>query len=68
MTRHLVVVMDPVDHIKAYKDTTVGLLREAGRRGYRIDFLEARDLALSANRPVARVRSMVVRDSDKEWC
>lgn len=68
MTRHLVVVMDPVDHIKAYKDTTVGLLREASRRGYRMDFLEARDLALAANRPVARVRSLVVRDSDKDWC
>ncbi len=68
MTRHLVVVMDPVDHIKAYKDTTVGLLREAGRRGYSIDFLEARDLALEAGRPMARVRSMGVRDSDKDWC
>ncbi|WP_298136607.1 glutathione synthase [Acidiferrobacter sp.] len=68
MTRRLAVVMDPVDHIKAYKDTTVALLREAASRGYSIDFLEARDLALAANRPVARVRSMTVRDSDEDWC
>ncbi len=60
--------MDPVDHIKAYKDTTVGLLREASRRGYRIDYLEARDLALSEGRATARVRGMTVHDSDKDWC
>ncbi|MHB1512824.1 MAG: glutathione synthase [Acidiferrobacter sp.] len=68
MTRSLAVIMDPVDHIKAYKDTTVGLLREAGRRGYRIDYLEARDLELRGDRLMAQARSMVVRETDEDWC
>ena len=68
MTRRLAVIMDPVDHIKSYKDTTVGLLREATRRGYRIDYLEARDLALRADRLLAQARSMVVSEDDQHWC
>ncbi len=68
MTHRLAVIMDPFDSIKVYKDTTVGLLREAARRGYRIDYLEARDLALHGDRLMAQARSMVVRETDEDWC
>ncbi len=68
MNRRLAVVMDPVDHIKAYKDTTVGLLREAKRRSYQIDFLEARDLGLRGDRAVGQARPLTVQDSDDDWC
>ena len=32
----LLVVMDPIDHIKYQKDTTLALLLAAARRGYEL--------------------------------
>jgi len=68
MTRRLGVVMDPVEHIKAYKDTTVGLLREAQRRDYQIDYLEAGDLELRNQHLFGHTRRMTMHSSDTPWC
>lgn len=68
MTRRLAVIMDAVDHIKAAKDTTVGLLREAQRRGYSLDYLEGGDLELQGDKLVGWGRRMTMRDSDRDWC
>ncbi len=68
MIRRLGVVMDAVDHIKAYKDTTVGLLREAQRRGYRIDYMEPQALALRDGVPLAHARAMTLTADDTAWC
>ena len=67
MTRRLGVVMDAVSHIKGYKDTTVGLLREAQRRGYEIDYLEVGDLELHKQDLVARARPLEILASDQAW-
>lgn len=68
MTRRLGVIMDALDHIKAYKDTTVGLLREAQRRNYQIDYLEAGDLELRNQDLFGHARRMAVHSSDTSWC
>lgn len=68
MSRRLGVIMDPVGHIKAYKDTTVGLLREAQRRGYTLDVLEVRDLELHGQELLGQARRMTVSSSDSSWC
>ena len=42
----LLVVMDPIDHIKYQKDTTLGLLLVAQQRGYALHYAEMSDLTL----------------------
>ncbi|HUW98809.1 MAG TPA: glutathione synthase [Acidiferrobacter sp.] len=68
MMRRLCVIMDPVEQIKGYKDTTVGLLREAQRRGYQIDCLEAGELELRNQHLFGHGRRMVLRAADAPWC
>lgn len=68
MTIRLGVVMDPVDHIKAYKDTTVGLLREAARRAYQIFYLEPGDLSLRDGTVYGHARALTVHADDTRWC
>lgn len=68
MSRRLGVIMDPVDHIKGHKDTTVGLLREAQRRGFGIDYMEIGDLELRKQDLMAHARPLVTEASDQAWC
>ena len=42
----LLVVMDPIDHIKYQKDTTLALLLAAHARGYELHYAEMQDLRL----------------------
>ena len=42
----IAVVMDPIDDIKPKKDTTLAMLLAAQRRGWRVSYLEMRDLWL----------------------
>ena len=50
MGARLGVVMDPIDHIKPWKDTTLALLLEAARRGYELHYMEPGDLVLDGDR------------------
>ena len=42
----LLVVMDPIDHIKYPKDTTLALLLAAQQHGYALHYAEMADLSL----------------------
>ena len=68
MTRRLAVIMDPLPEIKGYKDTTVGLLREAARRGYRIHSGEPGDLILRDGRVHMIGRALEITGEDRDWC
>ena len=65
--RHLVVLMDPIRDIRIAKDTTFALLLEAGRRGYRIDYLVQGGLAIRDGAPWARIAPLEVRDDPADW-
>lgn len=67
MKARLGVIMDPVQHIKGYKDTTVGLLREAQRRGYEIDYMEVGDLELRDQTLIAHAQPLVTEAADHPW-
>ena len=41
-------VVDPLDHLKPYKDSSVAMMREAARRGHEIHAFEARELGVDA--------------------
>ncbi len=56
--RRLAVVMDPIEHLKYAKDTTLAMMLAAQRRGYALTYLRMEDLslrdgvAMGAGRPV----------------
>lgn len=66
-TVRLGVVMDPIEHIKPAKDTTLAMLLEAQRRGYALEYMTQGDLWVLEGRLGARMRSLQVRDDPDCW-
>ncbi|WP_440996460.1 glutathione synthase [Arhodomonas sp. SL1] len=67
MSVRLGVVMDPIAHIKPYKDTTLAMLLEAQRRGWPIQYMELGDLSLRDGTARAHMRELRVRDDRHDW-
>jgi len=67
MARQLAVLMDPIDHIKVKKDTTLALLLEAQRRGWTLHYLTQGDLALRAGDAWGHMATLTVRDDMDDW-
>ena len=66
-TRTLGVVMDPIGGIHPDKDTTLGLLHAAQKKGWRLLYFEQRDLFLSDGRARARARDLRVALDTTRW-
>jgi len=66
MTR-LGVVMDPIDSIKTYKDSSFAMLLAAQARGWTLHYLEPADLYLRDGHCHARWRPLTVRDDPADW-
>jgi len=67
MTVRLGVVMDPIDSIKPYKDTTLAMLLEAQRRGWDLHYMTLTDIALHGGDAWARSRTVQVWDDNADW-
>ncbi|MEO7216754.1 MAG: glutathione synthase [Gemmatimonadaceae bacterium] len=67
MIRRLGVVMDPIAGIHPEKDSTLAMLLEAARRGWRLDYMEVGDLRLRDGHAEATVRPLTVIDDNKHW-
>lgn len=63
----LAVVMDPIDHIKPAKDTTLAMLLAAQKRGWTLLYMEQADLWLDNGVAWGRARPVTVRDDLKDW-
>jgi len=63
----LLFVVDPLDHLKAYKDTSVAMMREAARRGHAVWVCTPLDLAASGTSVTARVTRLALNDDDHAW-
>lgn len=61
------VVMDPIDSIKPYKDTSLALLLAAQRRGWTLQYLEQTDLFIRDGQACGRMRPLEVSDDLKQW-
>jgi glutathione synthase len=61
------VVMDPIASIKFAKDSTLAMLLAAQARGFRLLYLEQRDLSLRDGRALGRVRDLTVRANPEDW-
>ena len=67
MAISLGVVMDPIAHIKFYKDTTLALLLAAQERGWDLHYMEQSDLYLQQGEAFASTRTLFVADNSESW-
>ena len=61
-------VLDPLDRLKAYKDSSIAMMREAARRGHEVHALEAGRMVVREGSVVARVQRLEVGGDDDAWC
>ena len=61
------VVMDPIESITVYKDTTLAMLLEVQRRRWSIYDMEQEDLFQRDAESMARMRALRVHDDTKHW-
>jgi glutathione synthase len=69
MSEHmrLGVVMDPIDHLKYEKDSTLAMLLAAQARGHELAYLEQGDLSLRDGVAFGHVRPLTVRADPASW-
>ncbi len=67
MTKTIGIVMDPIESITPYKDTTLLLLLAAQDRGWKIMYMEQKDLFLDNNIPCASMVELKVKDDEAKW-
>jgi glutathione synthase len=67
MTIQLGVVMDPIESIKIYKDSTFAMLLAAQTRGWNIHYMQQHNLSLQDNTCWAETRHLRVQDNASDW-
>jgi glutathione synthase len=67
MAISLGVVMDPIAHLKFYKDTTLALLLAAQERGWDLHYMEQSDLYLQQGEAFASTRTLFVANNSESW-
>lgn len=67
MTIALGVVMDPIDSINYYKDSTLAMLLAAARRGWQLYYMEMGDLSLTGGKAQGQMRPLQVFANEKRW-
>ncbi len=60
-------VVDPLDGLKPYKDSSVAMMREAARRGHEVQAFEAREMFVRDGSILAATRVLRVFDDDAHW-
>jgi glutathione synthase len=63
----LAFVVDPLGELKAYKDSSIAMMREGVRRGHEIHTLEARSMFVQDNTVRARVQRLEVGEDNEAW-
>jgi glutathione synthase len=63
----LAFVVDPLPALKAYKDSSIAMMREAARRGHSVHALEARDMFIRESAVSAAVVDLEVTGDDERW-
>ena len=60
-------ILDPLPLLKAYKDSSVAMMRALVARGHRVFALEAADIYWSSGATRGRVAPLEVRATDDDW-
>jgi glutathione synthase len=60
-------ILDPLPLLKAYKDTSISMMRALVRRGHRVFALEQSDIYWRDGLTAARTRPLALHDDDHHW-
>jgi glutathione synthase len=63
----LLFVLDPLDSLKAYKDSSIAMMRAAQSRGHAVYSCEVADLGAGAQPVAASARRLSLLDNDQDW-
>jgi len=61
------IVMDPIESITPYKDSSLAMLLEAERRNAEIHYFEQKDLRLLSGKALGQSTLLHVRDDNDDW-
>ncbi len=61
------MVMDPIESITPYKDSSLAMLLEAQRRDAEIHYFQQGDLKLLDGKAIGRSQRLHVRDDNEDW-
>jgi len=64
---NLLFIIDPPDSLKAYKDTTVSMMRAAQRRGHAVHVCGQEALAWRGGAVMAQATRIALTDNDEDW-
>lgn len=67
MSITLGVVMDPIESITPYKDTTLAMMLAAQARGWTVHSIDQKDMYLDQGRAFSRRRKVRVYDDNQHW-
>ena len=67
MTINIAVIMDPIESIHTYKDSTFAMLLEAQRRHWSIHYIRPGSLYVLDGRPFAQATKLSVKDRSQNW-
>jgi glutathione synthase len=60
-------ILDPLPSLKAYKDSSVAMMRALAKRGHRVLALEPSELRWEEGTTRAAMRPLELRDDDHDW-
>jgi glutathione synthase len=63
----LAFVVDPLEELKPYKDSTVAMMREAARRGHEVSAFEARSMFVRDCAVRCRATPLAIHDDNDRW-
>ena len=61
------IIMDPIGSITPYKDSSLAMLLEAGRRAAEIHYFEQKDVRLLSGKALGYSTLLHVRDDNDDW-
>ena len=61
------IVMDPIESITPYKDSSLAMLLEAQRRNAEIHYFQQSDLKMLSGRAIGRSQQLKVTDDNDSW-
>src|SRR5216684_2350099 len=64
---NLLFIIDPLDSLKAYKDSSVAMMRAAQARGHGVHVCEQTSLHWAKNRVAAGATRLSLTDNDEDW-
>jgi glutathione synthase len=63
----ILFILDPLDSIKTYKDTSYAMMQEAAARGHRLGVMQQEDLIWNSGKIISHTAALDLTGNDKPW-